>query len=200
MWHLSRPSPETVATFLAHQRTLPQSYAEVGASLDGSPAGYDLDHNRVQVGSGERDFVAACAAIRAWRMFPAPSTAIEPRGVPIEKDQCVAMLAHTFGVWWLNACRIVYVLDEHEPRDGRQRRFGFAYGTLPGHVERGEERFSIEWRADDSVWYDIRAFSRPRYWPVRLGYPIARALQRRFVRDSKAAMQHAVRELGPRRS
>jgi uncharacterized protein (UPF0548 family) len=98
------------------------------------------------------------------------------------------MQAHALGVWWLNACRIIYVLDEQAP----VRRFGFAYGTLPAHVEQGEERFSVELQPDGSVWYDLRAFSRPRYWPVRLGKPFARRLQMRFVRESMTAMQQAV--------
>ncbi len=52
-------------------------------------------------------------------------------------------------------------------------RFGFAYGTLPGHVESGEERFLVEWdRGDDAVWYDILAFSRPNHVLTRLGYPV----------------------------
>lgn len=75
---------------------------------------------------------------------------------------------------------------------GATRRFGFAYGTLPAHVEEGEERFCIELHDDGTVWYDLRAFSRPRYWPVRLGKPLARRLQRRFARESQAAMYHAV--------
>jgi len=48
----------------------------------------------------------------------------------------------------------VYVIDETVP----VRRFGFAYGTLPAHVEQGEERFSVELHADGAVWYDLRAF------------------------------------------
>jgi uncharacterized protein (UPF0548 family) len=36
-------------------------------------------------------------------------------------------------------CRIVYVIDEPDRR-------GFAYGTLPGHPERGEEAFIISRR------------------------------------------------------
>ena len=77
------------------------------------------------------------------------------------------MIARVFGLWWVNACRIVYRLDGHDA----SRRYGFAYGTLPGHVEQGEERFMVEWDQEDNVWYDLRAFSRPRYWLVRLGYP-----------------------------
>jgi uncharacterized protein (UPF0548 family) len=77
------------------------------------------------------------------------------------------------------------VIDESGPI----HRFGFAYGTLSQHVERGEERFLIEWRqSDNSVWYEIYAVSRPAFWMVRIGYPLARRLQRRFAHDSKQAM------------
>ena len=69
------------------------------------------------------------------------------------------------------------------------RRFGFGYGTLPGHAESGEERFSIEWDpADDSVHYDIFAFSRPNWWLARLGYPLVRRCQKTFARASAARM------------
>src|SRR5204862_5683672 len=98
--------------------------------------------------------------------------------------------AHARGLWWLNACQIVYVLDEAGP----VRRFGFAYGTMEAHVEQGEERFSVELHPDGSVWYDLRAFSRPRYWPVRIGKRIARRLQARFVRESQLAMRTVVAE------
>jgi uncharacterized protein (UPF0548 family) len=103
----------------------------------------------------------------------------------------VAVIARLFGLWWLNACRIVYVVDEEEP----VKRYGFAYGTLPEHAESGEERFTVEWHeADDAVWYDIVAFSRPQQLLTRLGYPCARRLQKRFARDSVAAMRRAVVE------
>ena len=70
------------------------------------------------------------------------------------------------------------------------KRFGFAFGTLPSHVECGEERFLVEWdRNDDNVWYDILAFSRPKFWVCRLGQPLVRRLQRKFARDSVAALQ-----------
>ena len=60
-------------------------------------------------------------------------------------------------------------------------------------MERGEERFRVEWHhADDSVWYDILAFSRPNQMVARVGYPIVRFLQKRFATDSKAAMCRAV--------
>ena len=75
---------------------------------------------------------------------------------------------------------------------GAVRRYGFAFGTLPGHMEQGEERFTVEWNhEDDSVHYDVLAFSRPNHPLAWLGFPLARALQRRFARDSKGAMTRA---------
>ena len=76
---------------------------------------------------------------------------------------------------------------------GPVQRFGFAYGTLPEHAESGEERFTVEWHeADDAVWYDILAFSRPHQLLARLGKPVARRLQKRFARGSAEAMRRAV--------
>ncbi len=191
-WSLRSPNAETVRKFLAAQTGQPFAYAPVGVTrVPGAVAlrGYEFDCNSVLLGRGEAVFARACAALRKWRMFPAPWTRIAPTGAPIREGQTLAMQARALGGWWLNACRIVYVMDEVE---GGVRRFGFAYGTLPAHVEEGEERFSIELHPDEAVWYDLRAFSRPRYWPVRLAKPLARRLQRRFVRESLAAMRAAV--------
>ncbi len=200
IWSLHAPTTEAVGAFLATFEGAGAaegaSYDEVGASRDDAarPAGYNVDHNRERLGNGEGDFSTACAALRAWRMFPAPWTRVAPANAPLRVGQVVAMQAQAVGLWWLNACRIVYVLDERDAaaRAGVAHWYGFAYGTLRAHVEQGEERFSVELREDGSVWYDLRAFSRPRYWPVRLAKPIARRLQARFVRESKSAMRAAV--------
>lgn len=193
-WSSREPTHEEVAAFIAAQTGAPWAYRDVGATADNgrrAPAGYNLDHNRAKLGEGAAAFEAACAALHGWRMFPTPWTRIGPAGAPIRIGETLAMQAHALGFWWMNACRIVYVIEETAP----VRRCGFAYGTLPAHVEEGEERFSVELHGDGSVWYDLRAFSRPRYWPVRLGKPLARRLQGRFVRESLAAMQRAVVEI-----
>ena len=117
-------------------------------------------------------------------------TSIQPANAPVTPGETVAAVIRHYGFWSLNACRVVYLLDEEE--EG-VRRTGFAYGTLPAHAEIGEERFAVEWRlADDSVWYDLYAFSRPGHLLARLGYPLARRLQRRFASASKQAMLDAV--------
>jgi uncharacterized protein (UPF0548 family) len=190
MWYLRKPNEETIQRFTQDQARQPFSYPEVGATADELPAGYDHDHNRVKLGAGQAVFDAACDALRRWQQFPAPLAAIHPASAPLQPGCTVAIVARAGGLWWLNACRIIYVVDDVSPI----RRFGFAYGTLPEHVESGEERFCIEWLADDSVWYDIRAFSRPRRWMTRLAYPLARRVQRRFAAESKAAMARMVSE------
>ncbi len=174
------------------QRPLELTYPGVGATRDDgpAPAGYDHDRNREELGRGEAVFAAAREGIRQWRMFPPPLATIEPEGIPIVEGEIAGVVLKIFGLWFLNAARIVYVIDE-------PRRFGFAYGTLPGHAERGEERFLVEWMPDDTVVYTIVAFSRPRYWMARLAKPIARVLQRKFVRLSKARMRELATRGGP---
>lgn len=199
MWRLREPSPEGVQRFLDRQAILDYSYDHVGrtrSGLSGPPPGYDLDHHRVLLGHGPEAFAAARAAVDRWVMFPAGWTrvvarpdSLAPAGHPaVREGTVVSVVARALGLWWTSACRIVYALHE----EGAVRRYGFAYGTLPGHVERGEERFSVELQEDGTVWYDLLAFSRPRYWMARLGYPVARRLQRRFAQDSLAAMREAV--------
>jgi uncharacterized protein (UPF0548 family) len=71
--------------------------------------------------------------------------------------------------------RVVYVVND-------QTRRGFAYGTLAGHPESGEESFMVELADDGSVWFEVRAFSRPSsvlWWIV---YPALRIAQSIYTR------------------
>jgi uncharacterized protein (UPF0548 family) len=194
MFLLNKPSEEFVRQFIASQQDLEFSYAQVGATrsqaTDG-PRGYRVDHNRTKLGKGEETFRRAVSALRSWKQFDLGWVKAVPPGKPLEVGTTVAVQTKTFGVWSLNAARIVYVIDD---RQNQNARFGFAYGTLPDHVERGEERFTVEWQADDSVWYDINAFSHPKHPLARLGFPVTRMLQKRFVRDSLAVMKAEARD------
>ena len=189
MLSIRRPSVEVIRRFLQEQAALPCTYSTVGATAHTPPAGFVVDQTRVLLGNGEEVFRAAKVALQNWQHFQLGWVEASPRETPIRAGEVVAVMGHALGVWWLNACRIVYVVDETEP----VTRFGFAYGTLPGHVECGEERFQIEWhRSDQSVWYDILAFSRPHHLLARLGSPVVRKLQKRFAADSARAMRAAV--------
>jgi len=189
MLSLRKPTTETIQTFRAAQAKLEFTYPAVGATATTPPLEYIVDHARIKLGEGETVFAAAKAGLERWEQFHLGWVEAWPSTTPIQAGQAVSVIARIFGVWWLNACRIVYLVNEQGP----VKRFGFAYGTLPEHVESGEERFTVEWHeANNSVWYDILAFSRPHHVLARLGYPYVRRLQKRFAKDSTAAMLRAV--------
>ncbi len=189
MFLLTNPSEDRIHRFIDSKRHLPFSYADVGATLSSPPAGYTLDHNRIELGRGAEVFNRAVRAVRGWKMFDMPWIRLCWPDSGIEVGTVVAVLARHLGFFSLNACRIVAAVDT----DDAIKKFGFAYGTLPGHAERGEERFTVEWnRENDLVVYDLLAFSRPDNFLAKAGYAYARRLQKKFAAGSKQAMFEAV--------
>ena len=186
MFLFTRPTDAQIQEFLRTREQDSFSYPEVGATCDSPPSGYNIDHNQMAIGHGMSDFERAKNAIRQWKMFDVPGLQLCYPDTPIEAGRTVAPLAQHLGFYSLNACRIVYVIDE-------PTRFGFAYGTLTEHAEIGEERFTVEFHPEsDEVWYDIFAFSRPGHLLVKLGYPYGRYKQKQFAVGSKEAMRRAV--------
>src|SRR5258708_37912957 len=189
MFLLFRPSDSRIRAMLASQSAKDFSYPAVGATRDGLPAGYSVLHDCIELGAGSATFTRAMQALEEWKMFDVPDVLLCWTNASIRAGQAVAIVIRHFGFWSLNFCKIVYVINE----DGPLRRFGFAYGTLREHAEQGEERFMLEWdHASDRVSYDILSFSRSGKWPVKAAYPLARWLQRRFLRHSLTAMANAV--------
>jgi uncharacterized protein (UPF0548 family) len=186
MFRFSKPDANTLSQFLARQRREHFSYKEVGSSREQAPAGYNVDHNRIQLGRGIDIYERSKRAIQNWKIFDIPWISLWKPDIPIEAGATVAVVVAHLGFWSMNAARIVYVVDEAAPI----RKYGFAYGTLRDHGERGEERFTVELHPDESVWYDLYAFSRPSA-TARLAYPYTRSLQKRFASQSKMAMLRA---------
>lgn len=179
------PPPPLLAKWHHDFSKAEHTYEEIGQSRGEFPAGYDHDYNEIYLGEGEACFERAKAAVQKWYMFPETWTRIYPGDAPIKDGQVVMVLFRLFGCWWANACRIIYTVDAAD-------RFGFGYGTLKGHVEKGEEYFGVRMDKDGRVYYEVRAFSRPAIWLTRLTYPLPRLFQRKFVRMSKAQMQSKV--------
>jgi uncharacterized protein (UPF0548 family) len=186
---LTKPSQEQIKKFISSQQGLPFSCS---VTIDDSeaPSRYTIDHNRIKLGTGATVYARAIAAIKRWEMFNLGWVTLCWPDAPIQQGVTVAVLVDHFGFSSLNACRVVRVIDD----DSAVKRFGFAYGTLPDHIERGQETFTVEWQSkDNSVWYDIFAYSRPNHFLAKLGYPLARMLQKRFALDSMKAMLRASR-------
>ena len=190
MYLFKKPSEEQIRAFIESQSQLGVTYPSVGATRNGGhPSGFLVDHNRIHLGAGQATFDVAKRALCEWQHYRFDWIELYRPKLDPDPGQTVGVLARVLGLWSLNACRVVYLVEEEESL----HRFAFAYGTLPEHAESGEERFQVEWHhEDESIWYDILAFSRPKQLFARLGYPYVRRKQKQFARDSMRAMQAAV--------
>jgi uncharacterized protein (UPF0548 family) len=147
---------------------LPLTYAEVGATAGPLPAGYHHVQESAVIGHGRRQFEDAAEAGVRWGM-------LRGAGLRVEATTDVAavgseVIVHLGPV--RAPCRVVYVVDEPDRR-------GFAYGTLPGHAESGEELFVVRYEpATDEVYAEVRAFSRHATWWSRLASPFTSLAQR----------------------
>jgi uncharacterized protein (UPF0548 family) len=154
---------------LAALEELPLTYSEIGATASGQlPAGYDHLHVEKQIGTGQRRFEQAADAVMHWGMQ-------RGAGLRVQASSDVAVLDAVVLVRMVflpAPCRVVYVVDEPDIR-------GFAYGTLPGHPESGEERFVVRRDPDTSaVFAEVSAFSRPATWWSKAGGPLVSVAQR----------------------
>ena len=144
------------------------TYTEVGATAGALPAGYHHVEKSAVIGRGRRRFEEAADAGMRWGM-------LRGAGLRVEATSEVAavgaeVIVHLGPV--RAPCRVVYVVDEPDRR-------GFAYGTLPGHAESGEERFMVRYDpATEEVHAEVLAFSRHGTWWSRLGAPVTSVIQR----------------------
>ncbi len=185
MFLARRPSPERINRFVCESRSLPLSYSPIGIV---DTIREDLDEATAVIGHGKAAFERARAALIAWKQFHIGWVETFPASAAVVSGTVVAVLIRHFGFWSLNGCRVLCSVGSVDDRE----RFGFAYGTLTNHAESGEERFEvfIDPQTDDVI-YRIRAISWPQAMVARVGQPIVRMLQKRFRRESVAAMKRA---------
>ena len=188
MKSLIRPSTEAVADWLSECSSERLTF---NITSEDTTRGYFKDEFRIQLGTGPDCYRKACAALKEWKMFPSSMATLTPAVPTVEEDSPLAVTFRAGPLWTVNPCRIVDVASE----DSTDRTsFSIAYATLPGHVEQGWEQFAAELcHEDDTVWYAINVYSRPKWWPVWLVLPYARYQQRKFRRLSGEAMLTAIR-------
>lgn len=181
---------------------------------------YQLDHHRFPLGEGGVVYNRAREALCSWRQFEVGWVKLTKPAVDQSLLQTTATTAALTGkasadlqgndtvcltvklglLWLVFACRVIYTFGNEQPEPGQTSsssssssslmRFGYAYGTLRGHPEKGEERFCVEWnRENNQVCYEIVALSQPGSRLVKVAAPFARLMQARFARDSGRAMQ-----------
>ena len=160
------------------------NYPDVGATRTlVLPANYRSFRIRTLVGRGPDAMQAATDAIMEWRMHRAIPVGIDasaPRAAPgVDVIVTVAQLIRA-------PCRIVWTEET-------EHRAGWAYGTLAGHPESGEESFVVHRDGADDVWLTVTAFSRPAAWYTRAAGLLVPYLQRLYARRCGRVLSRLLR-------
>jgi uncharacterized protein (UPF0548 family) len=155
---------------------LPFTYPEVGATAGPIPPGYNHLGFVSQIGTGQQRFEQAADAVMHWGMQRGAGLRVEASSGVVTVGTVVVVK-----LGFLPApCRVVYVIDEPNLR-------GFAYGTLPGHPESGEERFAVRYDpVSAAVFAEVSSFSRPATRWSKVGKPLLavgqRVIAKRYLR------------------
>ncbi|MGT2426796.1 DUF1990 family protein [Amnibacterium kyonggiense] len=151
---------------------------------DAAPRGYRRLRRCTVIGTADR-FASAAEEVLDWAVQRRSGIrALSDSGddAPrVSEGLEGAVLVPVLGVPVRAPFRVTAVL--HEPD-----RVGFAYGTLPGHPEAGEEAFLVRRTGPETV-FELRALSRPAF-PWSLAAPVGLLLQQRFTERYLQALLH----------
>jgi uncharacterized protein (UPF0548 family) len=180
------PSRSELDRRLEDARESPLTYEFVGATLSTPEQARPSETRRdLSLGSGEAVFERAAEALRLWLPQRNLGGFVHPAEAPIVVGTTLLVVLKVGPVAVVIPNRIVEVVDDAD-------RFGFAYGTLEGHAERGEESFLVERRPSGEVCCTIRVDARPATTPARLAAPAVSWIQRWALgRYLEAVRRHA---------
>jgi uncharacterized protein (UPF0548 family) len=175
------------ATDPARLLDAPLTYDAVGTARSGAvPDGFRGAHRSAVVGTGRADFERAAAAVLDWRAQRGAGLRVRATGPSSRPGTVVVLTAGLPRFGYDIPCRVVWAAT-----DGDER--GFAYGTLPGHPESGEECFLVRLTPTGDVVYEIRVFFRLASPLARLGGPVSLLAQRLATDRYVAAIRRAAR-------
>jgi uncharacterized protein (UPF0548 family) len=133
-----------------------------------------LVHHTRTLGVGSTVFDDAVRRLKAWAPQRHLGATVLPENQGPEVGATILVDLHLGPIAVAVPNRVVAVIDE-------PNRWGYAYGTLPGHHERGEESFIIRRHPDDTITASITVDAIPASLPARLLAPVVRALQHAAV-------------------
>jgi uncharacterized protein (UPF0548 family) len=169
-------------------RDVPLTYAEVGATRAAElPAGYLPGEWTEVVGTGRETFERVAAALFAWAPQRSVGLRVRASGPAGEVGTVVVLTAGLPRLGYDIPCRVVWASTTGDER-------GFAYGTLPGHPESGEECFTVRLTDSGDVVVTIRVFSRLATPAARAVPPVSRAVQGLATRRYLSALRRAARD------
>ncbi|MFJ5266555.1 DUF1990 domain-containing protein [Streptomyces sp. NPDC088387] len=163
------------------------TYVDVGATRDPGfcPPGFHRMQVRTRIGEGRALFRRAAEAVGSWEMHRAMGVGIDAGAERAAPDVDVTV---TLAGLIRAPCRVVWTVDE-------PRRSGWAYGTLHGHPECGEESFVVDRTGDGTVWLTVTAFSRHAKWYAKAGGAATRGLQHAYARRCGATLRRLCADL-----
>jgi uncharacterized protein (UPF0548 family) len=180
-----RPSRERLLAIVAASQDASPNYTRLGTTLTGDmPSGFRHDRYAEVIGPVTA-WDRAVGGLRQWVAHAGSGAEVFPPDAPLVEGATLLVLLRAGPLHVVAPCRIVAVVDEVD-------RFGFAYGTLPGHPEQGEEAFVVESGTDGNVTFTVTAFSRPAETLAKLGTPVSRMIQRRVTRGYLSALRDYV--------
>jgi uncharacterized protein (UPF0548 family) len=190
------PGEEGVVAILLRHPALAElakkdvTYPEVGATDGDLPAGYRHVVRRAALGSGRDVFEGCATALMTWGVHRASGIDVRASHSPAQIGTVVSQRLGLGPLGIVAPCKVVYVVDDEDRR-------GFAYGTLPGHPESGEESFLVSHLDDGSVTFDLRSFSRPANVISRVGQPVSHWVQDKMTDRYVKAAQRIARDSAP---
>ena len=158
----------------------PFTYSPVGATRGSTyPPGFHRLDVTAEVGRGDAEFAQAAETLMTWRMHAGAGLRVAASSPRVQDGAVVRCRLGPLRI----PCRVVWVLDAPTRR-------GFAYGTLPGHPESGEESFVVAVN-DGVVTLRVSAYSRPGVLATRLVGPLGRWGQRLTIARYARALRRA---------
>lgn len=152
---------------LAGLADMPFTYREVGATAGELPDGYHHIRRSAVIGRGRERFEGAAEKVMRWGMLRGAGLGVTPSSDVAGVGSVVIVRLGPVAA----PARVVYVVDVANER-------GFAYGTLRGHAEAGEEKFAVRYDpVTDEVLAEVTAFSRHATWWSRALAPLTSLLQ-----------------------
>ena len=184
MIRFGRASPQQIDTLFDVARDSELTYSEIGGTkIDSSlPRGFKHIERTVEL-LGDDCFDRAKVGLQQWQAHLGAGVQIFPRA-PLTPGQTILADFRLGPLHIIFGCRIVYFIDE-------VNRYGFAYGTLLGHPEIGEESFVVQ-RTGSKTTFQIRAFSKPSSFVIKATSPVGHLLQIKTTKSYGEALQEFI--------
>ncbi len=193
-----RPSPALLAKELDAATMRAVTYDHVGSTIEPERWPLRTNHSRsITIGHGQAMFEAACEGLRRWECHRGIGAFVVPDSAPLTLGTTLLVTLRLGPVSIIVPDRIVAVVDvTTQSAEGTHRTFGFAYGTIEGHQERGEESYLVEIDAQGVVTATIRVDASAATWAAKLVSPAVIAFQHAAVNRYLGALARYARSVG----